>query len=257
MAGWGTILGTAVGGPGGAVAGGGLDWLLGERNRREMMGQMNSSIDAQMQAIAAQLGIDQADHATMNAIRERLLARGQDYDATLRSVFEALGPQAPIDMNRLNADYQTAFDTNLAGLDRAAQIAASKGFASDIAKGIDNSTTSENRVAELQRTLAPEYMKLNQVSWNDALNQNQGRWNLQQQSRRDIMGEYDSIIRGGGDFDTAAMNGLSNGGRAQGAMGGLSGMINTQGGFAQSAATAQGQNLNDLAEAISQWRQRG
>lgn len=256
MAGWGTILGAALGGPGAATIGAGVDWMLGERNRREMMGQMNSTIDAQMDAIAAQLGIDRADHATLNAIRERLLARGQDYDATLRSVFEALGPQSPIDMDRLNADYNTAFNTNLAALDRAAQIAASKGFASDISRGIDNSTTSDNRVAELQRTLAPEYMRLNQVSWNDALNQNQGRMNVQQQSRDNIMGEYDRIIRGGGDFDTAAMTGLSNGGRAQGAISGLGSMLNTQGNYASAAATAQGRQLNDIAEAISKWRQR-
>lgn len=255
MAGWGSILGAAIGGPGAAVAGAGFDWLLGERNRREMMGQMNATIDAQMQAIAEQLGLDRADHATMNAIRERLLARAQDYDATLRSVFEALGPQAPIDMNRLNADYQQAYDTNLAALDRAARIAASKGFASDIARGIDNSTTSENRVAELQRTLAPEYMRLNQVSWNDALRQNQGRWDLQQQSRRDIMGEYDTILRGGAQFDQAAMQGLG-GNRAGGAMGSMGGLINNQSGFMREISAGQQRNLANIVDAISQWRQR-
>lgn len=149
-----------------------------------------------------------ADNAAEQAqLRQRILDRAAELDKQLKGAAAKLGPRVQVSATDVANNYATFRDQIMNDYQKTINNIASKGFADQIARGMDASTQMDDRQAELARKAASELPKLDQSAFDAAIRRSQDYATSLNSQRQGVFDELANVYGSAANYEKGLITG--------------------------------------------------
>lgn len=192
----GKVGGTLIGGDAGNwlnLLGEGYDVYNAESNAKQADADRRAMIAQNQQQLDYMMATDQISRAEYNALRDRLLTESTNLATALGQAYNYLGKPYAVDPQRVQMDYMTIRDQNFGDIRDAMELASSRAFANNIAKGMGDSTLNDDDQRKVIATFMPEFNKADQQAYDMALNRATSMQSAIQAGRNNLLNEVNTV----------------------------------------------------------------
>ena len=147
-------------------------------------------------ANAYQMEQAQRNNAMNDAIRNEILQKSANLQEALKQAYSYLGMPYQPTAQEINQDFVDIYSQNSKDLDKLAAMAMSKGYASNLAKGMGDSTLQKDHASNLAAKLADKYSAMQQKSYDQAIARADARAKTLNSGRDTLLSEINTVYGG-------------------------------------------------------------